>query len=162
MKLNNVFIPVIFLSLLLLSSCKKKSKEMNQDLFIETTATGLMIYQNKDTILSAAGSSPHGAFKLKFNSTVLSQLGTDGKLASGTIFNDGSLIVKEVYNGSALTLYAIMKKDTKSKFAANGWVWAEYDTNGKAVYSVSEKGKSCVSCHTSSKNRDLVMSFDLH
>lgn len=145
--------------LVVLSACKKK--KTNEDLYDESKASGLVLYQNKDSILSPAGSSPHGPFKLKFNSTAVSQFGNDGKLAAGATFPNGALIVKEVYSGNTLTLYAVMKK-SDSKFASNGWLWAEYEPDGKTKYSVGEKGKSCVPCHSTTPNRDLTKSFDLH
>jgi hypothetical protein len=143
---------------IVLFSCKKK--KLNENLYEEATATGLTFYQNNDSILSPAGPSPHGTFKLKFNSTTVSQLGSDGKFPGGT-FQDGSVIVKEVYSGNQVTLYAVMKKDD-SRFSANGWLWGEYKPDGEVVYSVGEKGKVCVSCHSGSPNRDLTRSFDLH
>ena len=134
---------------------------MNNDLYEEATASGLVLYKNKDSILSAAGTSPHGPFKLKFNALAASQFGTDGKFPTGGTFKDGSLIVKEVYANGTLQLYAVMKKDD-SKFSENGWLWAEYGTDGKTVYSIGEKGKSCVGCHSGTPNRDRTISFDLH
>lgn len=134
---------------------------MNESLYEESTASGLVLYQNNDSILSPAGGSPHGNFKLKFNAAAMSQFGSDGKFPSGGTFKEGSLIVKEVYTGSDISLYAVMKKDD-SKFAANGWLWAEYQPDGKTKYSIAKKGKDCTSCHSTSANRDLTKSFDLH
>jgi hypothetical protein len=139
--------------------CKKK--KMSQNLYEEATDPGLVLYQNKDSILSAAGTSPHGSFKLKFNAQAVSQFGADGKFPAGNEFEIGSLIVKEVYTNGSLTQYAVMKKDD-SKFAGNGWLWAEYDPEGDVVYSIGEKGGSCVGCHSGNPNRDLTISFDLH
>ena len=152
----------LFLSiaLLVIYSCAKK--RVNQDLFKESTSTDLVFYKNKDTIYAPAGTSPHGPFKLKFNSTAASAFGPDGKLPVGESFPEGSLIVKELYTNNAKTLYAVMKKDRKSKFASNKWVWAEYELNGDVKINVSREGKDCVSCHTSGTTRDLTLSFDLH
>lgn len=142
-------------------SCKKE-KKTNEKLFDEVNAADLVFYQNKDTILSPAGGSPHGNFKLKFNNTASGQFGTDGKFPQGGTFTDGSLIVKEVYSGGTLTLYAVMKKDSKSKFSGNNWLWAEYEPDGKTKFSVGKKGDGCISCHSGSPNRDLTKSFDFH
>ena len=149
-----------FMSIVILS-CKKEEKT-NEKLFDETSASDLRFYQNKDSILSPAGSSPHGSFKLKFNSIAVNQFGADGKLPAGGEFKDGSLIVKEVYTGGVLSLYAMMKKDSKSKFAGNGWLWAEYKPDGETVFSAGKKGDGCISCHSSGTHRDLTLSFDLH
>lgn len=152
-------ISILSIFVLFLTACKKK--KLNESLYDEAKASDLVFYQNTDALLSPAGSSPHGPFKLKFNSLAASQLGADGRLPIGSIFQTGSLIVKEVYVGSTLELYVVMKKDD-SKFAGEGWLWAEYEPDGKAVYNISEKGNSCIACHATNPNRDLVKSFDLH
>ena len=152
------FIISLIVLLSVVVSCKKK--RLNEDLYQEAKDAGLF-YKGKDTIYNSAGGSPHGPFKLKFNSTAVSQFGSDGKLPVGASFQNGSLIVKELYSGGVLTLYVVMKKDD-SKFSGNGWLWAEYETDGKAKYSVGDKGKDCISCHSQSNNRDLTKSFDLH
>lgn len=141
-------------------SCKKK--QTNTDLYEESKSAGLSFYKGKDTLYSPAGGSPHGSFKLKFNAAAVSQLDATGKLPTGSSFGDGALIVKEVYSGNTLTLYAIMKKDSKSKFSSKGWVWAEIEPNGKVRYDVSKKGEGCVSCHSGGNPRDFTRSFDLH
>lgn len=157
---------ILFLSLssllaclVIITSCKKK--KTNEALYNESKASDLVFYKNKDTVYGAKGTSPHGSFKLKFNTIALAAF-VNGKLPQGESFPTGSLIVKEVYNGNALTLYAVMKKDAKSKFASSKWVWAEYKPNGDVVYDASKRGDACVSCHSASGNRDLSLSFDLH
>jgi len=153
-----------FIGLLLITvivSCKKKEKT-NDALYAESIAGDLKFYQNKDTLYSPAGNSPHGDFKLKFNAIALANLGADGKLPKGVAFSYGALIVKEIYSGGKISLYAIMKKEQKSKYAKNEWVWAEYGPDGETVYNVGLKGKGCVSCHNAGATRDYTRTFDLH
>lgn len=152
-----LFVAVMLVAIL---SCKKK--RTNQDLYEETNSSDLIFYKNKDTIYAPAGTSPHGHFKLKFNQTAANALGADGKLPVGETFPEGSLIVKEIYNNGTKSLYAVMKKDRKSKFASNKWVWAEYELNGDVKIDVSRTGKDCVDCHLGGNPRDLTLSFDLH
>lgn len=159
MKKSVLIIFTLVSTLIILHSCKKK--KLNKNLFEEATASDLVFYQNNDSILSPGGPSPHGPFKLRFNSTTASQLGPDGRFPTGNTFASGSLIVKELYSGNTLTLIAVMKKDD-SKFAANGWLWAEYEPDGKIKYNINEKGKSCIGCHSEPLNRDYTKSFDLH
>lgn len=159
MRIAILLLAFLFIFSFSFFSCKKK--KLNESLYEESIASGLVLYKNKDSILSAAGSSPHGAFKLKFNSTAASQFGVDGKFPAGGTFQNGSLIVKEVFSGGVITQYAVMKKDD-SKFSGSGWLWAEYEPDGKTIYSVGEKGKSCIGCHSGNPNRDLTISFDLH
>lgn len=162
MKKNILSIATIFIlaTSVFYVSCKKK--KTNEQLYEESKSAELSYYKGKDTIYGAKGVSPHGNFKLKFNAAALASFGADGKLPVGGSFNEGSLIVKEVYSGSELTLYAIMKKDSKSKFASNKWVWGEYKPNGDVVYNVSLEGDGCTGCHSSGTSRDLARSFDLH
>ncbi|CAN5765986.1 hypothetical protein BH11BAC7_BH11BAC7_13610 [soil metagenome] len=141
-------------------SCKKT--KLNDSIFEEANGSGLSFYKGVDSVFSPAGGSPHGNFKLKFNSKAASVLDVDGKLPAGSSFPDGSLIVKEAFAGSGDMFYAVMKKDSKSKFAAEGWLWGEYKTDGTVINNVKEKGASCTSCHSNSPNRDHVRSFDLH
>lgn len=141
-------------------SCKKK--KTNDELYTEANGGSLVFYKGKDTLYDPKGGSPHGYFKLKFNQTAANALGADGKLPAGETFPEGSLIVKEIYTNNAKSLYAVMKKDRKSKFASNKWVWAEYKPDGEVVINVSREGSDCVSCHTSGTTRDLTLSFDLH
>ncbi|MDI9341510.1 MAG: cytochrome P460 family protein [Sediminibacterium sp.] len=153
------FVLLLF-SAFLYTSCKKK--KTNDKLYDESQSSGLAFYKGKDTIYSPKGGSPHGRFKLKFNAIASADLGSDGKLPSGGAFKEGAVIVKEVYNGSQLELYVVMRKDRKSKFAAYRWVWGEYKPNGDVVYDASKKGEACTNCHTVANNRDYTLSFDLH
>jgi|JI7StandDraft_1071085.scaffolds.fasta_scaffold12799_4 hypothetical protein len=162
MQINTWFIAMAILLALSCIGYSCAKKKMNDTLFEESKAVDLSFYKGKDTLYSPKGGSPHGNFKLKFNAIALTSLGADGKLPSGSIFAEGSLIVKEIYSENKLSLYVSMKKDSKSKYAAKNWVWAEYKPNGFAYYNVSKKGKGCVSCHSSSDTRDYTRSFDLH
>ncbi len=141
-------------------SCKKT--RLNDSIYEEASGSGLSFYLGTDSVFNPAGGSPHGDFKLKFNSTAAAALDGTGRLPVGGSFPDGSLIVKEASTGSSSMIYAIMKKDSDSKFAANGWLWAEYKPDGEIVYNIKEKGVACISCHSASTNRDQVRSFDLH
>jgi len=127
----------------------------------EVVASGYTFYKNGN-ILPGISPSPHGSFKLRFNATAQAALDTTGELAIGGTFPTGSILVKEVYTGGNLDLYAVMKKDPSNGNASSGWTWAEYDTDGSTITSVTAKGTACVSCHASADNRDLVKTFDLH
>lgn len=150
--------------LLILSSCKKdKSDSADKELYDETINSSYIFYQNSNAILNAAGNSPHGSFKLKFNPVAQSALDSTGKLPSGNQFPSGSLIVKEVYGGgTSLSLYAIMKKAPGNVNAGSSWLWAEYKPGGETIVSVTDKGSGCIGCHSGNTNRDLTNSFDLH
>ncbi|MDQ3110916.1 MAG: cytochrome P460 family protein [Bacteroidota bacterium] len=150
----------LVLAFIVVQACNKT--RLNDKIFDEVTSTNLVFYQGQDSVYNPAGGSPHGDFKLKFNSTAASVLDATGRLPAGSSFPDGSLIVKEALSGTSGMFYAIMKKDKKSKFANEGWLWAEYNQDGTVIYNVKEKGSACISCHSASPNRDHVRSFDLH
>jgi hypothetical protein len=163
MKKIFVVLLINFCMFIALQSCKKDKENVdaNQALYAETIASGYQYYRNGD-ILSGVSPSPHGSFKLRFNSVAFAALDSTGELPVGGSFPNGSIIVKEILNGSNINLYAVMKKDPSNENAGSGWVWAEYNTSGSTVYGIGEKGGGCISCHSGSGNRDLVMTFHLH
>ncbi|MEO7328760.1 MAG: hypothetical protein ABI193_09300 [Minicystis sp.] len=71
--------------------------------------------------------------------------------AGPTTWPEGSLIVKEGYNGSDLHIVAAMEK------RSDGWYWAEWDGEGAAKYS-GHPGV-CTGCHESGS--DFVRAFAL-
>lgn len=146
-------------------SCKKDKDEATSTtdamLFAELSTGGFSYFQG-GAELNGVSPSPHGQFKLRFNSVANAALGSDGELPSGQTFPDGSLIVKELRSGGNTTLFVVMKKEATNVNASNGWLWAEFNTDGSSVYSVSNKGDACTGCHGSSINRDFTKTFDLH
>ena len=128
-------------------------------LFAEVVASGYTYYQAGAAL---PGMGPHGDIKIRFNATAAGALDGTGELPVGNSFPTGSILVKEVHNGSTLTLYAVMKKDPSNSNAGSGWLWAEYLPSGGVIASVKDKGANCVSCHSLTPNRDLSRAFDLH
>lgn len=59
---------------------------------------------------------------------------------------------------------AVAKKAPASASAGATYLWAEYALDGRPVISLTGKGAigSCVSCHSTTPNRDLMLTFDLH
>ncbi len=139
----------------------KVETDLVNNLFEESTASGLTFYKN-GALLNGVSPSPHGAFKLRFNAIAQTVLDTAGELPSGSSFPNGSLIVKEVYSGGAISLIAIMKKDPANDYAGNGWLWAEFNPDGSTAFGIEKKGDGCISCHSGTPNRDLTRTFDLH
>lgn len=123
---------------------------------LATDTTGKVYYQNS-AVLPPAGGSPHGNFRLRFNSKAASVLDGSLELPVGQTFPDSSLLVKEaVDNANNLTLYAVMYK-----YKGN-WQWGEYYPGGSVIYTTSLNGAVCISCHSAGANRDLVRTFDEH
>jgi hypothetical protein len=149
--------------ILLYQACRNDKVETNlvNELYEESTATGLSYFKNA-SLLAGVSPSPHGSFKLKFNAIAQAALDSTGELPVGKTFPEGSLIVKDIYSGSTLSLIAIMKKDASSDYAGNGWVWVEFKPDGETEYSIEKKGEACTGCHSGTPNRDLTRTFDLH
>ncbi len=152
---------IIFLGCVITFSCSHSKEKINEQLFTEATASGLLPFKDGDT-LPPKGSSPHGPFVLKLNPSMAALLDANGKLSSTSEIPDGALIVKEVIGSDGLAFIAIMKKERKSKFAEKDWIWAEYKPDGSVYYDAKRKGGACVSCHSGSGNQDLTLTFGLH
>lgn len=163
MKNKAIALSLLMASLITMHSCKKDKSDTEADnaLYSEVASTGYSYYQNGN-VLPRVSPSPHGNFKLRFNAKALSALDSTGELPPGSSFPSGSIIVKEVFSGSSVSLYAVMKKDPSNDNAGNGWVWAEFNPDGSAAFSVVKKGDGCISCHSGTPNRDLTRTFDLH
>jgi hypothetical protein len=96
------------------------------------------------------------------NATALAAL-QDGRLPAGSRFPDGSVIFKEVLTqGGLVNLYSVMYKDRQNPLAGDGWLWAEYRSNGSPAISVTDRGRACVGCHSLSDGprNDLVRIFE--
>lgn len=119
-------------------------------LFTQATDTGSWVwYKNSQDTLAPAANSPHSE-RLRTRYNTLAAIGLDGtgRVTAGTIFQDGALIVKEVYEDGALLLLAVMMKATGDPNAGHGaWVWAEYGPNGSVLHSLTQDEETCHSCH---------------
>jgi hypothetical protein len=109
-------------------------------------------YKNDPTLLSGAH-GPHGTFKLRFNAVAVKALTDSCRLPETKLFPEGSLIIKDVYSGSDLSLYAFMYK------RSGKWLWAEIEPSGSVHHGVNGKESVCTGCHSQNCNRDLVLSF---
>jgi hypothetical protein len=94
-------------------------------------------------------SAPHGnEVDIYVNATMDDALGAGAPLAS---WPDGSLIVKDGFDGSDLELVAAMEK------RGSEWYWVEWDGEGSSSY--SGKPDVCIDCHAS--GGDYVRAFGL-
>ena len=145
------------------SSCKKDDVDTEaDDALYNEIKTGTYTYYQNGNLLNGVSPSPHGSFRLRFNSIATAALDSTGELPTGSSFPTGSVIVKEINENGGLHLYAIMKKDPSNENAGSGWIWAELESDGSSHFSASKKGDGCISCHSGSPNRDLSRTFDLH
>lgn len=167
MKKSLTLIAILFAIIASVQSCKKDNEttSTDTDLYNAISSTsGYTYYVGTPGITAGVGNSPHGFERVRFNSIAQAALDSTGKLPAGASFPTGSIIVKEIYSSASggLNLYAVMKKDPASNNSGSGYLWAEFKTDGSAVFSTSKKGDGCISCHSGSTNRDLVRTFDLH
>jgi hypothetical protein len=149
----------------LIMSCRKNEiSPTDTALYEEIMDTSNFVYSTlTPTIVKGLANSPRGWERIRFNKIAFSALDNNGRLPRGSVFPDGSIIVKEAYtsfNGS-LYQYAVMKKDKNNKFEKKGWLWSEIETNGFASYAVSMKGKKCINCHTRPDDIDATRTFVL-
>ena len=120
-------------------------------------------YKNDSSIVHSSPQSGHNAyFRVRFNAKAASALTDNGKLPANATFPEGSIIVKDLYDtqNGAKVLYSVLKKESANTNSGNGWLWMEYDTNGKEIYKMNDKGAGCISCH-SIDHRDNVRLFNL-
>lgn len=92
--------------------------------------------------------APHGDAVEIFVNGVVGEALAGGPI---TAWPEGARIVKDGYDGDAVTVVAAMEK------RAGGWYWAEWSADGAAKYSGSPG--LCTGCHAS--GGDFVRAFPL-
>jgi hypothetical protein len=153
---------IILFVLLAFGGCKKDdsptaatqtpSTTTEADLYtLGKSSSGFTFYKNStDTLLKGGNSAhPDPQLRTRYNSIAAKYLDVNGKVKSGTVFPDSSLIVKELYTNNSLTTYVFLfKKKGDTNADANGWVWAETSPSGTPTFPVTNKGAMCISCHS--------------
>lgn len=160
-------IPILsacFLILLAIVSCQKDPTATGTDKELYDMAlseNGFTWYKNSNVLLNRSSGSGHSQpfLRTRYNSVSAAKLDPAGKVMNGTIFPEGSLIVKELWeNSSSLERYAILYKQTTHPDSDNkGWVWGYINSDGTVAESASEKGSSCKSCHSQAGNIDNTL-----
>jgi hypothetical protein len=145
-------------------SCKKdKGPAMGIDeemLEMARPATGFTWYKNSPSLLGKSTGSGHNyAFlRTRFNGVAATMLDGARKVKEGSIFPEGSLIVKELTNGSEPERYAILLKRSSHPDAdERGWVWGYINANGTVAEPASKKGDICKGCHNQAGNIDYIL-----
>lgn len=155
---------LLILSVLMNASCKKEEPISGTDLELYNLATeteGFTWYQNSDILLNRSAASGHteAFLRTRYNSVASTHLDATGKVKAQTVFNEGSLIVKELWsNESTINRYAILYKQSEHEFAdENGWVWGYINADQTVEVPSSEKGVSCISCHMQTDHIDNTL-----
>jgi hypothetical protein len=148
----------------LIASCKRDTveKELDQQLYeMAKNTDGFRWYKNSNALLDMSNGSGHSQpyLKTRYNSIAAKSLDNNGKINSNAVFEDGSVIVKELYsNTTTLYRYAVLyKKPDLPEADANGWVWGYINADGNVAVSAKEKGSACINCHLQSENIDYML-----
>ena len=147
--------------LLILFSCTKDMGRnpqlaLSDKAMHDSCSQQLRFYRNDSTTLFNGSRGAHGPYRLRMNSIAFRALTDNGQLPKGSLMPEGSLLVKDVYDGSRVSLYAFMYKRSGS------WIWGEVEPNRTVHYSVKSSGGLCVNCHSVPPQRDLVRTFDAY
>jgi hypothetical protein len=121
------------------------------DLYAFTqTSIGWTYYKNSRTpIVRESAPHPGTSALVRYNPKAATQLDAAGKVRAGASFPDSSVIVKELFNGTATRSYTVMLKRRGSASAGfDGWVWGEYLPGGGVQYSTAGRGAACSACHS--------------
>lgn len=141
-------------------SGKNPALAFTDEALLDSSAAAYHHYYKNDSINILTGNKnsngPHGDFKLRFNNVAFKALSDSGRLAKGANMPDGSLVIKDIYSGGQLSLYAIMYK------RSGAWLWAEIKPNSQVLYSVFKNPSVCVSCHSQAGNRDFLRTFSYY
>jgi hypothetical protein len=169
-KLTTVLVACI-VSIIMLEACKKEKEvetivpevPVTDSALYEMakTTNGYVWYKHTNALLKKSAGSGHTPtyLRTRLNSIAASKLDNTGKVMLGSIFPEGSLILKELHSDSVtLVRYVIMYKKTRDVNAdANGWLWAYINPDGKTAISIAEKGAQCISCHAQSGNINNIL-----
>lgn len=153
---------VILFAIISFTGCKKEdsptavtqtsSTTSESDLYnLGKSPTEFTFYKfSSDTIVKGGNSAhPDPKLRTRYNSIAAKYLDADGKVKTGTIFPDSSLIVKELYTNNALTTYVFLfKKKGDTNADVNGWIWVETSPSGSPTFPASNKGAMCIDCHS--------------
>jgi hypothetical protein len=165
LKLKRTIFPFLILSLIVLTleACKKnKVADIDDELYdLSKETSGFTWYKNSSSFLNKSSGSGHSQplLRTRYNAVAATMLDASGKVMEGISFPEGSLIVKELNeNSSTLERYAILYKKADSEYAdANGWIWGYLEEDGKVILPASDKGSSCISCHSQTGNIDYML-----
>lgn len=161
---NTFKFSIVTLALFTIVACSKDKtgKQIDKELYdLANTSEGFVWFKYSDAYLPQSSGSGHNFPKLRtrFNAVAAQMLDSVGKIQTGITFPEGALIVKELVNDdNSLARYAVLLKDSESKFAdEQGWVWGYINTDESIAISAVEKGQDCISCHQQSENIDYVL-----
>lgn len=171
------WIPLLLLSLLFTGpiSCTDQGEtppsryiSTDAELFhlvtVEQPFSNYTLFPGADSVTSGTlnGSTAHQPLvRVSMNATAFHAL-NNGRLPAGSEFPDGSIIFKQIRQGTETDLYAIIYKDPDNPLAGNGWLWAEIRPDGTPFISLTLGGRNCAGCHARELGplNDFVRTFE--
>jgi hypothetical protein len=166
MRIRTSFIYGVFAVAIIsitLQACKKDEPAVGIDLELLNMAeetSNFVWYKFDNSWLPKSSGSAHNYNNLRtrYNFIAADQLDTDGKVMANASFPEGSVIVKELSDGNAVELYAILYKQSASEYADdNGWVWGYVNSDATVETSAEGRGVGCISCHSQQGNIDYML-----
>lgn len=160
-----IFLIATLFVIITTTSCKKESEEaqgIDRELLqLAQSTDGYTWYKFSDENLPRSSGSGHNFtfLRTRFNGIAANKLDSLGKIREGITFDEGSVIVKELINGSGgLDRYAVLKKETDSQYAdENGWVWGYINSDGSVAETATNRGAACTGCHLQEGNIDYML-----
>lgn len=146
------------------NGCKNEKQAEGTDKLLYDMAretAGFTWYKKSDALLNTTSGSGHSFpfLRTRYNQVAAARLDVNGKITAGSVFPEGSMIVKEFHDSAEkLARYAILYKEAANSDAdSKGWVWGYINVDGTVAQSAAEKGSSCNSCHNQSGNIDYML-----
>lgn len=153
-----------FVFLFVINGCKSEKQAEGPDKLLYDMAresAGFTWYKKSDALLNTTSGSGHNFpfLRTRYNQTAAARLDDNGKIIAGSVFPEGSLIVKEFHDkDNKPARYAILYKEAGNPDAdSKGWVWGYINADGTVEESAAEKGNSCNTCHNQSGNIDYML-----
>lgn len=162
---KQILITTFAIIVILFNACKSDPEDtvgIDKEMYdLSKTTTGFTWYKFSSAFLNKSSGTGHSeAFvRTRYNVTAASMLDSTGKVKSGIVFPEGSLIVKELHQTtSKFNRYAIMLKRTGAAEAdASNWVWGYINADGSVAEPAKNKGTSCRGCHSQEGHIDLSL-----
>jgi len=166
MKTKSVLTVVLisFVFLFVINGCKNEKQAEGTDRLLFDMAKetiGFTWYKKSDALLNTTSGSGHSFpfLRTRYNQLAATRLDDNGNIIAGSVFPEGSLVVKEFHDTAKKPArYAILFKDSGNADAdSKGWVWGYINTDGTVAQAASEKGNTCNTCHNQSGNIDYML-----
>jgi hypothetical protein len=165
MMKKHILIAVFASIVIVFNACKSDPEDtvgIDKEIYdMSKTTTGFTWYKLSSAFLNKSSGTGHSQdfIRTRYNAAAATMLDSSGKVRSGTVFPEGSLVVKELHETtSKFSRYAVMLKRTGAAEAdASNWVWGYINADGSVAEPAKNKGASCRGCHSQEGHIDLTL-----